>query len=299
VKKWLLISIALAVFMSLVACTILSDGSSSSSDSNPPSGSNPSNGSHLSKSVDVYLTDAVLPIDQVESILVTIERILLLSDEATVVVSDEAMTVNLLELAGEDLHVGSVPPGTYGQLRFEISSATITVDGTDHSLRIASGSLKYNLQGFEVTEGSKIVLDFDLSRSIKVTGPATSSQHGHNPVKYHMTPVIHVRHGQLYDVTGRVVDQNSNGVPHVLVALFETDQPSPTAVTLTHKKSNKWEEGEFRFCKVQPGTYDLKVYIDWQSSQDPDNIFHTEPATRIQVNVTRQDVNLGDIPINP
>jgi hypothetical protein len=281
VKKWLLSLIASAVFLSLVACTILTGGSNSS------------------KSVEVYLTDAVLPIDQVESVLVTIDRILLASDEATVAVSDEATTVNLLELVGEELYLGSVPAGTYGQLRFEISSATITVDGTDHSLRIASGSLKYNLQGFEVTEGSKIVLDFDLSRSIKFTGSATSNQHGQNPVQYHMTPVINVRYGQLYDVTGRVVDQNSNGVPHVLVALFETGQPSPTAVTLTHKESGKWQEGEFKLCKVRPGTYELKLYTDWQSSQDPDNIFDTEPATTIQVNVRDQGVDLGDIQINP
>jgi len=171
------------------------------------------------------------------------------------------------------------------------------VDGTDHSLRIASGSLKYNLQGFEVTEGSKIVLDFDLSRSIKVTRSATSNQNGPNPVEYHMTPVINVRYGQLYDVTGRVVDQNSNGVPHVLVALFETGQPSPTAVTLTHKKSGRWQEGEFKLCKVRPGDYVLKLYTDWQSSQDPDNIFDTEPATTIQVRVENHDVDLGDIRI--
>lgn len=276
-KKWLLSLIASAVFLSLVACTILTGGSNSS------------------KSVEVYLTDAVLPIDQVESVLVTIDRILLVSDDATVVVSDEATTVNLLELVGEELYLGSVPAGTYGQLRFEISSATITVDGTDHSLRIASGSLKYNLKDFQVTEGSKIVLDFDLSRSIKVTGSATSNQNGQNPVEYHMTPVINVRYGQLYDVTGRVVDQNSNGVPHVLVALFETGQPSPTAVTLTHKESGKWQEGEFKLCKVRPGTtYELKLYTDWQSSQDPDNIFYTEPATTIQVGVENHDVDLGD-----
>jgi len=76
-KRWLLSLIVSALFLSLVACTILTGGSNSS------------------KSVEVYLTDAVLPIEQVESILVTIDRILLLSDEATVVVSDEATTVNL------------------------------------------------------------------------------------------------------------------------------------------------------------------------------------------------------------
>ena len=280
-KRWLLSLIVSALFLSLVACTILTGGSNSS------------------KSVGVYLTDAVLPIEQVESIFVTIDRILLLSDEATVVVSDEATTVNLLELVGEELYLGSVPAGTYGQLRFEISSATITVDGTDHSLKIASGSLKYNLQGFEVTEGSKIVLDFDLSRSIKVTGSETSNQHGQNPVEYHMTPVINVRYGQLYDVTGRVVDQNGNGVPHVLVALFETGQSSPTAVTLTHKGSGKWQEGEFKLCKVRPGTYELKLYTNWQSSQDPEHIFDTQLATTIQLTVTDQRVDLDDIQINP
>jgi hypothetical protein len=85
VKKWLLSLIASTVFLSLVACTILTGGSNSS------------------KSVEVYLTDTVLPIDQVESVLVTIDRILLVSDDATAVVSDEGTTVKLLELVGEEL----------------------------------------------------------------------------------------------------------------------------------------------------------------------------------------------------
>lgn len=216
-------------------------------------------------SVKVYLTDAVLPIENVESILVTIDRMLLLSEDATVVVSDEATTVNLLDLVGQELYVGSVPEGTYGQLHFEISAATITVNGTDYPLRISSGSLKYNLQGFYVTSGTSIVLDFDLSRSIKVTGSATSSEHGNNPVEYHMTPVIHIRYGHLYDITGRVV-KDGQGLPHALVALFETGQPSPTAVTLTHKESTHWQAGEFRLCKVQPGEYELRIYTDWQSA---------------------------------
>lgn len=235
------------------------------------------------------------PSKNVERILVTIDRILLLSEDATVVVSDEATTVNLLDLVGQELYVGSVPEGTYGQLRFEISSATITVSGTDYPLRISSGSLKYNLQGFHVTAGTSIVLDFDLSRSIKVTGSATSSEHGNNPVQYHMTPVIHVRYGQLYDITGRVV-QDGQGLAHALVALFETGQPSPTAVTLTHKASH-WQAGEFRLCKVQPSDYELKIYTDWQSAQDPEYIFESTPATTLTVTVKDKDVNLGDINI--
>ncbi|WP_041077160.1 DUF4382 domain-containing protein [Thermotoga caldifontis] len=274
-RKTLLVLVGITIALVLASCALLS---------------------WSQPSVKVYLTDAVLPIENVERILVTIDRILLLSEDATVVVSDEATTVNLLDLVGQELYVGSVPEGTYGQLRFEISSATITVSGTDYPLRISSGSLKYNLQGFHVTAGTSIVLDFDLSRSIKVTGSATSSEHGNNPVQYHMTPVIHVRYGQLYDITGRVV-QNDQGLAHALVALFETRQPSPTAVTLTHKASAHWQAGEFKLCKVQPSDYELKIYTNWQSAQDPEYIFELTPATTLTVTVKDKDVNLGDINI--
>lgn len=250
--------------------------------------------------VKVYLTDAVLPIEEVQQILVTIDRVLLISEEETVVVTDEPTTVDLLSLVGTTIQIGEVPAGTYGQLRFDVSNATITVDNESYPLKISSGSLKYPLQGFYVEPGSSIVLDFDLSRSIKVTGSATSSQHqqGNRTPQYHMTPVVHVRYGRLYNITGRVVDQNGEGVPHALVALFETGQSSPTAVTLTHKQSRNWETGQFKLCKVQPGQYLLKIYTDWQSSEDPNDIFTTSPATEISVGVIDRDIDLGDIMIS-
>jgi len=250
--------------------------------------------------VKVYLTDAVLPIEEVQQILVTIDRVLLISEEETVVVTDEPTTVDLLSLVGTMIQIGEVPAGTYGQLRFDVSNATITVDNESYPLKISSGSLKYPLQGFYVEPGSSIVLDFDLSRSIKVTGSATSSQHqqGNRTPQYHMTPVVHVRYGRLYNITGRVVDQNGEGVPHALVALFETGQSSPTAVTLTHKQSRNWETGQFKLCKVQPGQYLLKIYTDWQSSEDPNDIFTTSPATEISVGVIDRDIDLGDIMIS-
>lgn len=282
----------LLVIFLIAACTNITDQSGSQGSDD---GQDQQTGT-----VKVYLTDAVLPIEKVQQILVTIDRILLISEEATVVVTDEPTTVDLLSLVGETVQIGEVPAGPYGQLRFETSSATITIDNESYPLRISSGSLKYPLQGFYVEPGSSIVLDFDLSRSIKVTGSATNSQHQqeHRTPQYHMTPVIHVRYGHLYDITGKVVDQNGEGVPHALVALFETDQTSPTAVTLTHEQSRSWEDGEFKLCKVQPGQYLLKIYTEWQSSEDLDYIFNTQAATEIGVRVIDRDIDLGDIAIS-
>lgn len=290
-RKTLLVSLV-AIFL-IVACTNLTDQSGSQGSSTGQTQD------QQTGTVKVYLTDAVLPIEKVQHVLVTIDRVLLISEEATVVVTNEPATVDLLSLVGATIQIGEVPTGTYGQLRFDISSATITVDNESYPLRISSGSLKYPLQGFYVGPGSSIVLDFDLSRSIKVTGSATSSQHqqGNKTPQYHMTPVIHVRHGHLYDIRGRVVDQNGEGVPHALVALFETGQSSPTAVTLTHNQSRNWEDGEFKICKVQPGQYLLKIYTEWQSSEDPDHVFDTRTATEISVRVTG-DIDLGNIVIS-
>ncbi|MEN3008834.1 DUF4382 domain-containing protein [Pseudothermotoga sp.] len=246
--------------------------------------------------IGVYLTDAVLPIEEVQNVWLKINEILLISEEATVVISDEPTVVDLLSLVGTEIRVGEIPARTYGQLRLEISDATITINGESYPLKVSSGSLKYPLQGFYVRPGGSIVLDFDLSRSIKFTGSATSSEHQQAHRQYHMTPVIHVRYGHLYDITGRVIDRD-RGVPHVLLALFETGQASPTAVTLTHKGSANWQEGEFKFCKVQPGQYTLKIYTEWRSSEDPNHILSTPVATEISVNVNNQNVDLGNITI--
>lgn len=252
----------------------------------------------------VYLTDAVLPIEDVNRIDLTIDRILLMSstDDASLVVTDQATTVNLLDLVGKETSFPTIETsGSFNQLRFEVSQATITIKDEEHELKISSSSLKYPFtEPLQVNSDTVLVLDFDLSRSIKVTGSGDNGNgQGNNPVEYHMTPVIHLRYGKLYDINGKVVSNDSNGIAHALVAL--TDSATVVATTFTHKQSNEWEEGEFKLSKIRPGEYTMKIFLDtaytrWDDQKDLANYIMTEtPAATEIVNLGYQDLDLGEI----
>ncbi|MEJ5229224.1 MAG: DUF4382 domain-containing protein [Pseudothermotoga sp.] len=253
----------------------------------------------------VYLTDAVLPLSDVQRIDVTIDRILLMSDteDASVVVTDEATTVNLLDLVGSEISFPTLQmSGVYTQLRLEVSQATITVNDQEYELRVVSGSLKYPFaEPLEINSDTVLVLDFDLSKSIKVTGSAgqgSGTQQG-SPTEYHMTPVIHLRYGRLYDITGKVTCDASD-VAHALVAL--TDQSTVVATTFAHKQSNNWDEGEFKLSKIKPGTYELKIFLKeryecWDTTDIYEHIMQETPDATRAVDLGYQDLNLGDIEI--
>lgn len=252
----------------------------------------------------VYLTDAVLPISDVQRIDVTINKILLMSDAASIVVTDEATTVNLLDLVGSEISFPTLQTsGTYTQLRLEIGQATITVNDTEYELKVSSNSLKYPFtESLEINQDTILVLDFDLSRSIKVTGSwgqGQGTQQSSN-TQFHMTPVIHLRHGQLYDITGKVVDNNS-GVAHALVAL--TDDSTVVAATFSHEDSNKWQKGKFKLSKIKPGEYEIKVFLKetyecWQDEDIDQYILqHTPDATKT-VTLEYKDLDVGDISIS-
>ncbi|HEY8540973.1 MAG TPA: DUF4382 domain-containing protein [Pseudothermotoga sp.] len=256
----------------------------------------------------VYLTDAVLPISDVQRIDVTIDKILLMSDTASVVVTDEATTVNLLDLVGSEISFPTLQTsGTYTQLRLEISQATITVNNEDHELRISSGSLKYPFtEPLEINQDTILVLDFDLSRSIKVTGSwgqGQGTQQSSN-TEYHMTPVIHLRYGQLYDITGKVVDNNSSnssGIAHALIAL--TNDSTVVAATFSHEGSNKWEKGEFKLSKIKPGNYEIKVFLKetyecWEGEDIDQYILQQTPDATRTVNLGYEDLDVGEISIS-
>ncbi|MCD6159546.1 MAG: hypothetical protein J7J09_02850, partial [Kosmotoga sp.] len=90
--------------------------------------------------------------------------------------------------------------------------------------------------------------------------------------------VINMRHGELYDVEGKVT-------PHatpMLVALFPENDDGEALTTFTHRKNPKWGNGEFRFPKVEAGSYILKVYDDYYTDDDLDSDIDdlTPAATR-------------------
>jgi len=227
-----------------------------------------------SGSMSVLLTDAVANIDDLERLDVQIDAVVLKTDDATLVVTDESTVVNILELVGDEITLATVDgTGVYDQLRFYVGQATATIRGEEYPIEVSSNSFKYNFkEPLVFSKDATLVLDFDLSKSLKVQGRWDPENVG----KLHMTPVINMRHGELYDVEGVVT-------PHatpMLVALFtESDDDDEVLTTFTHRENPKWENGEFRFPKVKAGDYILKVYNDYYT--DDASEFDIEDLTPV------------------
>lgn len=80
--------------------------------------------------LQVFLTDAVVPINDIERLEVQIDEIVLIGSDASpteLVISDESTVVNLLDLVGEDIDLGTVEgTGTYDQLRFYVATLQLS-----------------------------------------------------------------------------------------------------------------------------------------------------------------------------
>ena len=102
-----------------------------------------------------------------------------------VTVVDTPQTLDLLRLAQGQLLLGerAAPPGTYTQVRFVITQATVTIGGAARPVTIPTKQLRL-LRPFRVNEGETtiVLLDFDGPRSLRV------SEKG----DYVLAPRIHV-----------------------------------------------------------------------------------------------------------
>ena len=137
--------------------------------------------------VDVLLTDA--PGD-FEAVWVDIASVAIESAEAGwQTLTDAPQKFDLLALQNDvtaALGGATLEPGTYGQLRLLVASASVVVGGVESPLTIASGAqtgIKIPLdQTLEADTTYSITLDYDAAKSVKTTGQG-----------YLMTPVIHVK----------------------------------------------------------------------------------------------------------
>ena len=152
--------------------------------------------------IQVLLTD--FPLEAIEAADVWISEIYLVGGgqgRVTLFQDTEApQHFDLLELQDTEVELFDpvpVPEGNYGQLRFVVSSARITLvdgytfsDGTDEKeIFVPSGSIRVNLRGVDDPEGENeeagsldlvggetvvVLVDFDVSKSFVFTGPPTS-----------------------------------------------------------------------------------------------------------------------------
>jgi hypothetical protein len=150
--------------------------------------------------LSLSLTDAkpALP-DNVTNCIVTIDEVLVHSSGGewkSLPMVQTPYTIDLLQFS-DGTSTEFVPPvalesGKYTQIRLSVTHAVLRFDDgnttQDVTMTIPSGNLKTDKNfDFDVTESAAvdITVDFDLSKSIVVQGPAGSES-------YHLKPVLHI-----------------------------------------------------------------------------------------------------------
>lgn len=136
--------------------------------------------------LELRLTDA--PGD-FEKVWVNIARVDIDAGGSWLSLTQDPQRFDLLTLQNDvtaAMGASSLAPGTYGQLRLIVDTASVVVDGQEHPLKIASGAqtgIKINLDAtLEENMTYALTLDFDAAKSVKSTGQG-----------YLMTPVISVK----------------------------------------------------------------------------------------------------------
>lgn len=137
----------------------------------------------------VYLTDSPAAF---EAVNITFSEVSAHLNGQWLRVRGDSVTINLLEWNnGKSIILGEaeLPAGHYTQIRLIIQAADVVVDGQTFPLTVPSGAqtgLKLGPE-FTLNAGStyELVVDFDVARSIVVTGPR------HDPNSYKLKP--HVR----------------------------------------------------------------------------------------------------------
>lgn len=137
---------------------------------------------------------------------------------------------------------GPIPAGYYSQLRLYIGvGSNVVVGGVTHPLEIPSGSqsgLKLNIQA-TIIGGVQyvLVLDFDASRSIVVTGNG----------RYLLKPVIKVvTTGISGSLTGKVAPAATNPTVSAIAGIDTSDTMADTS-------------GFFKFKYLLPATYMVTI----------------------------------------
>ena len=195
----------------------------------------------------VFVTDAVGLYDAVN---ITFTEVSAHIDGQWITISNQTQTVNLLEWNnGNVLMLGQadVQAGTYTQIRLQIASAEVVLNGVRFDMTVPSGGtsgLKLNTK-FDVVAGSTydVVLDFDADRSVVTTGLPL------NPSGFKLKPVIRaIARALTGSISGQVT--NPANLP-VASAIAGAD-------TITSSQVDS-ASGNFRLSFLPPGTYTVSV----------------------------------------
>ncbi len=237
-------------------------------------GGNPENtagtaGSGAEPALTIALTDA--PVEDAAHVYVTIASVEIAGADGqwTTLPIETKEEVDLLQLqGGASLPLAAIetlPAGSYGQTRLILADdkapRLIDLSGVEHSLKIPSGSesgLKIQT-AFTIAEGQStaLTIDFDLRKSIKVTGNSKATGQGSKTEKYMMKPVLRlVDNDKSGGITGVSTENTILCVYDAGSGADESDS-CDKAISSTQVKS-----GRFKQAFLPAGRYDLHMFRD-------------------------------------
>jgi putative lipoprotein len=128
---------------------------------------------------EVRATDA--PPTGISKILVTAKDIQVhkadAANDSWITVVSVEKTFDLVAIQGAELSLGqeNLSPGTYTQIRFDVTKVVVTKDGKDITAKLPSDKLKV-VTPFEIKTGEKTILtlDFEADKFVVMTGADTA-----------------------------------------------------------------------------------------------------------------------------
>ena len=237
-----------------------------------------------SGTVIVSITDAPFPYDMVEEANITIDWIKLhkidsvlvdgeIDSDSDFVMLEKDTTLNLIELSNGITAVMSeleVPAGTYNEIRFHITEASVKIldDTTTYRLKIPGGGasgLKVKIKPWlEVEEGviSEVLLDIDVNRSYKIIGNAK----GKKGIKGFMfKPVVRaVNLSSAGKVEGMVTNEDGDNIKHAMITLLSGND------TISSTKSTVG--GYYAIIGVPDGTYTMECEREGYNTEIAENV---------------------------
>ncbi|MGC8637264.1 MAG: DUF4382 domain-containing protein, partial [Athalassotoga sp.] len=230
-------------------------------------------------SFPVYIGDKPVSPSLIQHLYVTLNGFSVhatFSGTSTWYTSPASGTYDLTTLVGTSIKfTGITLPASamVTQIRFEISSATIVVNGNSYSLNIPSSTIYMNMNSINAMESAGVYLDFDISQSVEYTGQG-----------YLFKPVIHMVNGNMRASVMGSVMYNSMPLPMATVSLSN----SSTVVAETYTMPN----GRFTISAVQAGNYTLTVEASGITS------YSTSVSLSKGMNNVG-DINLPALPVYP
>ena len=211
----------------------------------------------------IYLTDSPAEYDAVN---ITFSEISANINDQWLTVRGDTITVDLLQWNnGNSIILGEaeLPAGHYTQIRLMIQKAEIVVDGQIFPLTVPSGAQTGLKMGpeFTIVPGItyELVVDFDVARSIVVTGPR------HDPHSYKLKP--HLR------CVPRAISGSISGIvtnlEHLPLAYALQNADTVTSAIVDTLS------GYFQLSFLSEGSYTVSVRDTLDQSYNQDNVVVT------------------------